>query len=79
MKNNLTRTTVLLDKDLAKLAKMKAASESLTLSKFITRLIAKNLEEGGVEELIGAITSSQVIKNSAAKNRKIKGLILARA
>ena len=76
MNSKLTRTTILLDKDLVRLAKMKAASESLTLSKLVTKLITSHLKNGGVKELIGTITTSKVIIDSEGKSKKIKGFIL---
>lgn len=74
MNNKLTRTTILLDKDLVKLAKMKAASEGLTLSKLVTKLITTHLKNGGVKELIGTINTSKVVIDSAVK-AKDKGFI----
>ncbi len=76
MNNKLTRTTILLDKDLVKLAKMKAASEGLTLSKLVTKLIITHLKEGGVKDLIGTITNSKVIIDSAANSKNDKRFIL---
>ena len=74
MNNKLARTTILLDNDLVKLAKMKAASEGLTLSKLVTKLIATHLKNGGVKELIGTIATSRVIIDSAVKSKN-KGFI----
>jgi len=76
MNNKLTRTTVLLDNDLVKLAKMKAASEGLTLSKLVTKLIATHLKEVGVKELIGTITTSKAVIDSVEIPKKVKGYVL---
>ena len=67
MNSRLTRTTLLLDRDLLRLAKMKAASEGLTLSKLVTNLITTALKKGGVKELIGTITTSKEIIDSPKK------------
>ena len=75
MNYKLIRTTILLDKDLVKLAKMKAASEALTLSKLISKLIAEYLKNGGVKELLGTITESKVVIDSAGKPVKAKRFI----
>ena len=74
MNSKLTRTTILLDKDLVRLAKMKAASEGLTLSKLVTKLITSHLKNGGVKELIGAIATSRVVIDSAVISKN-KGFI----
>jgi hypothetical protein len=65
--NKLKRTTILLDEELVKLAKMKAASENLTLSKLISKLITNYLTKGGAKKLIGTITSSEIINDIEEK------------
>jgi hypothetical protein len=63
----LKRTTILLNEELVRLAKMKAASENRTLSRLISKLITNYLKKGGAKKLIGTITSSEIINDREKK------------
>jgi len=65
--SKLKRTTILLDEELVKLAKMKAASENSTLSRLISKLITDYLKKGGAKKLIGTITASEIINDREKK------------